>query len=278
MMRIDGNTRLIAHIGWPTSSFTAPLIYNPWFAASGINAAVVPMGVRAEDFANAFPAITRLTNFHGALITMPHKIAVVTHLDQASQAVVLSGCCNAVTRGADGRLAGDMFDGEGFLRAMQRKGRMAAGARALIVGCGGVGSAIAAALAGAGLAAVTLRDPDEGAMARLAARLAASFPALAIATGRSDPEGHDIVINASPLGMAEGDALPLDVSRLTPAMHVGEVVLKPALTPLLAAAQARGCTMQAGVDMLFEQIPAYLEFFGFPSTTPDELRRVAGIG
>src|SRR6202453_1662682 len=112
---IDGDTKLIAHIGYPTASFRAPSIYNPWFRRRGINAAVVPLGVRNENFREAFPQICRFTNFHGALITMPHKIAVMAMLDEVSTAVNVAGSCNAVKRGDDGRLIGDMFDGEGFV-------------------------------------------------------------------------------------------------------------------------------------------------------------------
>ena len=77
--------------------------------------------------------------------------------------------------------------------------------------------------------------------------------------------GFDIAINATPLGTYPGDPLPMDPSRLSPAALVGEVVLKPATTAFLAAAKARGMACVTGLDMLFEQIPAYLEFFGFPS-------------
>ena len=79
------------------------------------------------------------------------------------------------------------------------------------------------------------------------------------------------------MGMNEGDPLPVDMSRLDSGTFVGEVVMKQAITPFLAEAQKRGCEVQVGTDMLFEQIPAYLEFFGFPSTTPDRLRALAKI-
>ena len=98
-----------------------------------------------------------------------------------------------------------------------------------------------------------------------------------MSTGSTDPDGYEIVVNATPLGMNEGDPLPLDMSRVDPGAFVGEVVMKQAITPFLAAAQERGCQTQVGTDMLFEQIPAYLEFFGFPTTTPDELRAVARV-
>jgi shikimate dehydrogenase len=77
--------------------------------------------------------------------------------------------------------------------------------------------------------------------------------------------------------MKEGDPLPMDVSRIAPGTFVGEVVMKHEITPFLRAAQKKGCPIQVGTDMLFEQIPAYLEFFGFGTTTPDELRSVARI-
>ena len=93
----------------------------------------------------------------------------------------------------------------------------------------------------------------------------------------SDPAGYDLAVNATPLGMKPGDPLPFDVSRLEPSTFVGEVMLKQEITPLLAAARARGCRYQVGTDMLFEMIPAYLEFFGFGTATPDELRTVARV-
>ena len=276
-LAIDGHTKLIAHIGYPTGSFKAPMIYNPWFESVGLNALVVPMGVPASDFDAAFPAITRLTNFHGALITMPHKISVVEKLDEVSVAGRIAGSCNAVVRRPDGKLAGDMFDGEGFLRGMLRKGFTVKGRTALVIGCGGVGSAIAASLVGGGLTRIALFDVNKAATEGLAARLRAHYPDLVIETGSNDPAGHDCVVNATPLGMKPGDAMPCDVSRIAPATFAGEVVMAQETTAFLAAAQARGCRTQRGIDMLYEMIPAYLEFFRFPSTDPETLARLARI-
>src|SRR5450631_1568030 len=109
---LNGDTKIIAHVGYPTSTFKSPMIYNPWFDKNGLNACVVPLGVTAENFPRAFPEICRFTNFHGALITMPHKVAVLDLLDERSTAVRIAGACNAVRRDADGRLIGDMFDGD----------------------------------------------------------------------------------------------------------------------------------------------------------------------
>ncbi len=273
---IDGETKLIAHIGYPTASFRAPSIYNPWFRRRGINALVVPLGVPSENFREAFPQICRFSNFHGALITMPHKVAVVDWLDEASAAVRVAGACNAVRRSGD-TLIGDMFDGEGFVRAASGVGRGIAGQRVFIVGSGGVGSAIAAACAKAGAREIALDDTRVGAAQRLADRLQVNFPGLAVSLGSNDPSGFDIAVNATPLGTYPDDPLPMDPSRFSPSVLVGEVVLKPATTAFLAAAKARGLARVAGLDMLFEQIPAYLEFFGFPPATAAELRETAEI-
>jgi shikimate dehydrogenase len=274
-MALSGNTRILAHIGYPTTTFRAPSIYNPYFEAAGIDACVVPMGVRGEDFAASFPAILRFANAIGALITMPHKIAVVDMLDESSIAVRIAGSCNAVRRLPDGKLAGDMFDGEGFVRGLARKNVAMKSASALIAGAGGVGSAIAASLAGRGVARIVLSDPDPRAAARLAGRLTGHYPALAVKIGAPDPRGHDIAVNASPVGMNDGDPLPFDVAALDARTLVADVVLKTEITPLLAAAEAQGCTIQTGLDMLYEQIPGYLEFFGLPTTTPDVLRALS---
>jgi shikimate dehydrogenase len=274
---IRGTTELIAHIGFPTHAFKSPLIYNPYFEHAGIDAAVVPMGCRTERFPGLLAAVFTLTNIRGALIAMPHKVVAAALLDDASRAVRIAGSCNAVRRMEDGRLQGDLFDGEGFVRALRRKGCRPAGARALVVGAGGVGSAIAAALAAADARAIALFDIHPERTRALAIRLESSHPGLQITTDSNDPAGHDIVVNATPMGAHDHDPLPLEVERIGPGTWVGEVVLAREMTPLLIAAQARGCHVQVGADMLFEQIPAYLEFFGFPSTTPEHLRQLTEL-
>jgi shikimate dehydrogenase len=274
---ISGTTKLIAHLGYPTASFKAPMIYNPYFEKHAINAVVVPMGCKADDYPAFLRLVFRLSNIHGALITMPHKVTTVALLDEVSTTVQVAGSCNAVRLGADGCLIGEMFDGEGFVRGLQRKGRRLQGARAMVTGSGGAGSAIAASLAKAGVAALALYDPHTHIMNGLAERLGRFYPNLTVSTGSNDPANMDIVVNASPLGMNDGDPLPFDVTRIAPTTFVGEVVMKAEITPFLAAVRARGCQFQVGTDMLFEQIPAYLEFFGFRTTTPDELRDVARL-
>ena len=273
---ISGRTSLIAHLGYPTETFTAPIIYNPWFERNGIDAVVVPMGVIADDYPAFLRSLFRLSNIRGALVTMPHKVTTVALLDAVSVAVKVAGSCNAILRRADGSLYGDMFDGEGFARGAKRAGFDFAGAKCLVVGAGGVGSAIAAAIAVERPGLLALYDIRGDAVESLAARLRRHYPDLRVELRGNDPAGYDLVVNATPLGMNAGDPLSFDPARLDRRTFVGEVVLKGE-TPLVRAAASRGCRYILGTDMLFEQIPAYLEFFGYGTATPDELRAVARI-
>ena len=274
---ISGTTTLIAHLGYPTQSFKAPMIYNPYFEKKGIDAVVVPMGVMAQDYPSFLKTLFRLTNIRGALVTMPHKVTTLALLDEVTPTARIAGACNAILRRSDGSLLGDMFDGAGFVRGVKRSGRSVAAKRALVVGCGGVGSAIAASLAAAEVAMIGLFDANAASATALAKRLSTHYRTLEVKTGSNDPAGYDIIVNATPLGMKDGDPLPMDVNRIDPATLVGEVVMKQEYTPFLRQAKERGCPIQVGTEMLFEQIPAYLEFFGFGTATSDELRAVAKI-
>lgn len=276
-MNIDGNTELIAHIGHPTHSFKSPLIYNPYFEKEGINALVVPMGCQTGHYPNFLKSIFNLTNIRGALITMPHKVTTVALLDEVTPTVKVAGACNAVKRDEGGRLVGDMFDGTGFVRGVKRKGFDLEGKRVLVVGTGGVGSAIAASLAAEKIASISLFDLNTASSEALGHRLQSVYPQIQVKLGSNAPEGHDLVVNATPMGMNEGDPLPLDVSRIAPETFVGEVVMRQEMTAFLQAAKNRGCKVQVGSDMLFEQIPAYLEYFGLKTSTAEVLRSVARL-
>jgi shikimate dehydrogenase len=274
---ISGRTQLIAHLGYPTESFTAPMIYNPWFERRGIDAVVVPMGVLADDYPAFLRLLFRLSNIRGALVTMPHKVTTVALLDEVSRAAAIAGSCNAILRRDDGSLYGDMFDGEGFARGAEHNGFAFAGTACLVVGAGGVGSAIAAAIAARRPRRLAICDTRRNAAESLAARLGQYYPGLGVEIRGHDPAGCDLVVNATPLGMRPDDPLPFDPQRLDRNAFVADVVLSAAMTPLLRMAASRGCRTLIGTDMLFEQIPAYLDFFGYGGATPDELRAVARI-
>jgi shikimate dehydrogenase len=207
---------------------------------------------------------------------MPHKVTTAGLVDEITTAAKIAGSCNAILKRPDGSLLGDIFDGTGFTRGLRRKGFVFSGAKCLVVGSGGVGSAIAASLAAEGVQQLTIFDIHAESAEGLASRLRQHYPELLVRTGSSDAAGYDLVVNGTPLGMP-GDPLPMDITHLAPATFVGEVVMKTEMTPLLQAAQERGCRFQIGTDMLYEMIPAYLEFFGYGSTTAEELRRLSKI-
>ena len=275
---LSGKTTLIAHIGFPTTAFKAPLIYNPWFDSKGIDAMVVPMSVKAEDYPVSLREIFKMDNVHGALVTMPHKVTTASLVDEVSTTAKIAGACNAILKRPDGSLLGDMFDGSGFVRGIQRNGFKCEGAKVLLVGAGGVGSAIAASLAAAGIGAISVYKTKSDAAVNLVARLQQYYPQIDTRlVYTTDVTGFDLIVNGSPLGMKDDDPLPFDLTNLSPSTFVGEVVMKKEMTPLLEIAKAKGCPYVIGTAMLFEMIPAYLEFFGFGTTTPDELRAVAEI-
>lgn len=277
MHTINGLTELIAHIGYPTHSFKAPLIYNPYFASRGINAAVVPFAVEGIDYSDFIRSLFRSKNIRGALITMPHKVTTTVLADHLTPTARIAGSVNALKRDESGALVADMFDGEGFVRGIVRKGFKTVGAKALVVGSGGVGSAIAASLAKALVSELCVADTNVSSALALCGRLRENYPALKARVTSNDPTGFDLIVNATPLGMNSADPLPFNVEKIAATTFVGEVVMTQTMTPLLQAAAARGCAYQIGTDMLFEMIPAYLEFFGFPSATPDELRALAQL-
>ena len=275
---LSGKTTLIAHIGFPTTAFKAPLIYNPWFDSKGIDAMVVPMSVKAEDYPVSLREIFKMDNVHGALVTMPHKVTTASLVDEVSTTAKIAGACNAILKRPDGSLLGDMFDGSGFVLGIQRNGFKCEGAKVLLVGAGGVGSAIAASLAAAGIGAISIYKTKSDAAVNLVARLQQYYPQIDTRlVYTTDVTGFDLIVNGSPLGMKDDDPLPFDLTNLSPSTFVGEVVMKKEMTPLLEIAKAKGCPYVIGTAMLFEMIPAYLKFFGYGTATPDELRAVAKI-
>lgn len=274
---INGKSILLPMFGYPTEPFKAPYIYNPWFDNRNIDAVVVPMGIKPEDYAESLAAVFRMSNVHGALVTMPHKVRTVALMDNLSKTAQVAGSCNAILKRPDGSLLGDMFDGEGFVRGLKRNGFKCEGARCLLIGAGGVGSAIAASLAESGIAAVDVIKTRSQSADILVERLQTFFPQVRTRlVHNNDVKGFDLIVNGTPLGLP-GDPLPFDLTNLSPSTFVGEVVMKQEMTPLLEIARERGCAYVLGTEMLFEMIPAYLEFFGFGTTTPDELRSLAKI-
>jgi shikimate dehydrogenase len=256
----DGETGLIFFLGHPTAQAGSPQRLNPKFRRIGRNWLVVPADVPPRQVEPAVEGFLALRNVVGLIVTIPHKAWALTRCDEASEAAQAVGAVNVIRRN-QGRLMGDMLDGRGCLAALEARGHGVRGRSALLVGAGGAGSAIADALAGAGLAALTVHDVRPAQAAALLERLAGHHPACAARSGPPDPTGQDLVVNATPLGMRPDDPLPLNAGRLTGTEIVVDVIPKPEITPLLAAARAKGCAIQPGTAMLDGQMDLMVDFF-----------------
>jgi shikimate dehydrogenase len=228
------------------------------FEMRGHDAVMIPLQVRPADVDDFFTLAKKLPTLDGIVITVPHKPVAFGHCDTASERAKVLGVCNVMRREKDGSWRGDMTDGGGFVDALKRNDFDPKGKRALQVGAGGAGSAIALALAMEG-ASVTLADLDTAKRDALIARLGRHGHKIT-AVEKPDPAGFDLIVNATPAGMKPGDPLPVDASRLEARQFVADVITMPVITPLLQAALAKGGHIQNGVQMFEAQVDFITEY------------------
>ncbi|OZI19173.1 shikimate dehydrogenase [Bordetella genomosp. 9] len=262
MTSITGKTRLFGILADPIQHVQVPRRLNDHFAAAGFDGVMVPMHVRPDNLPAVVAALRGMENLGGVVVTAPHKTAVLALCDDASDVTRKIGAANVIRREPDGRLVATMLDGEGFVGGLRAEDRGVEGASAYMAGAGGAANAIAFALAGAGVARLTVANRTRARAEDLRQRILALHPGADVRVGTDDPSGHDLVVNATSLGMREGDALPLDVSRLRPEQLVCEVIMQPRETPLLLAARERGCAVHYGAPMLAAQLALMAEFLG----------------
>lgn len=265
---ISGNTDLYLIPGDPVTNVRLPRMFNRLFAEYGVAARMVPVRVRARDFAVWLKASFLADNVKGMVIAPPHKPLAVPLLDGVGLYARVAGSVNVVRRAGYGKLEGDLFDGEGIVAALDYYGMPFRGKRVLILGAGVSGAAIGVSLTqggeGQGAAELAFFDPSPGKSAGLAARIDAAFDAVVRAVASADPAGYDLIVNATALGLAPDDPLPCDAARLEPHAAVFDILLRGQPTPLVRAARARGLTAQGGFEMLVQQVPYYFEYFGLP--------------
>jgi shikimate dehydrogenase len=259
---VDGATRVYGIIGDPIAQVKSPEVMTARFRKAGRNAVMVPLHVRPERFDETLRGLMALANLDGLIATVPYKARVLPYIDTVLPTGQQVGAINAMKRGADGRWTGDMFDGRGLIRGLREHGLPVVDKRVMLLGTGGAGSAVAVAMAEAGAAAVTLYDRDEGKARALAGRVTAAYPGCKVEVGPVSLEGHDTLVNATPIGMAPGDGLPVELGPLDPRLLVIDVIMKPEVTPLLHHAQACGCHTVGGRAMLEGQVEEVVKFFG----------------
>ncbi|KQQ55668.1 shikimate dehydrogenase [Pseudomonas sp. Leaf127] len=254
MQQITGNTRVYAIIADPIHHVQTPTAINRLFAARDDDRVMVPFHVKTQDLAGVVEGLRSIQSLDGFIVTVPHKTAMLELCDSVSEAARLVGAVNAVRRGPDGLLHGDILDGAGFVSGLRQKGIEPARRSVYLAGAGGAGKAIAFALAEAGISSLTIYNRSAAKAQALIERLAGVFPDVAFTVGTDNPAGHDLLINSTSLGLAPGDSLPFDVSGLVPEQIVAEIIMQPAITPLLAAAMTKGCRIHDGLPMLLCQI------------------------
>lgn len=260
MRDVTGATRLVGILADPIHHVRTPQVLNPRFQALGIDAVILPMHVVPADLGAALAGLAKIRSLSGLVVTVPHKEAVTAFCAELGPEARLTGAANVLARLPDGRWAGEMLDGIGFVAGLRAAGIDPAGRSVLLAGAGGAAAAIAFALARAGIGRLVIANRTRPRAERLVARLRTTCPELHAQAGPADPAGFDLVINATSLGLLPGDPLPFDPDRLAPATIVAEVVMNPAITPLLAAAAARGCRIHEGVAMIEGQLDAIARY------------------
>lgn len=258
----DGATRLYGIIGDPVAQVKSPAVFNEKFRALGVNAVMVAVHARPDGFDDCMRGLKTLGNLDGLLVTLPYKGAALAHVEEILPAARRIGAVNALRREADGHWSGDMFDGQGFVAGLRASSLEPQGLSAMLIGAGGAGSAIADALAESGLAAITLFDRDTAKSEALAARLRQNHPACKVDVRPPTLVNKQLLINATPTGMAAGDGLPAELGPLDPSLFVADIIPAPEVTPLLAFARAGGCRTMGGAAMVRGQADAILRFFG----------------
>lgn len=244
-----GRSRLFPIIGDPIEYVESPSTLTQTFSGRGHDAFCVPLQIPQGCLATCMNALVEIPNVDGVLVTMPHKGAAFAYCATTSERAQRLKVVSVMRRNADGTWHGDMLDGLAFVKAQQQRGATVEGSRALLVGAGSAGSAIAVALLEAGVDKLAIHDTDESRVNDLI-YLIGSMGTKRVVPGSSDPSGYDLVFNATPLGMGEGDPLAVDVAQLTPSMFVGDVVAGHGTTPLIAAARKAGCDTATGSDMV----------------------------
>jgi shikimate dehydrogenase len=260
---ISGSTQLFGIVGDPITQVRSPEMFTAVFRSRGHDAILVPLHARPDDFERSVRGILALANLGGLVFTIPYKARATMFADALGPQARVVGAINALARDHGG-WKGEIFDGLGCVEAFRRRGIPLAGRRIMLIGAGGAGQAVAVAIAGERPAAMRVFDIDDRRADALASKLAGVDATIAVEVGAPRVEDADVLLNVSPVGMLDDARVPVDVERLPPALVVFDAVVKPDRTPLLALAEASGCTTVYGREMMRGQVDRVADFFFGP--------------
>jgi len=263
MTLITGNTRVFYILGDPVAQVRAPEVYNHLFQQHGIDAVLVPLKLPAAALPGFLAHGMKADNIGGFWATIPHKSALAALLQPTDPVAAIAGAVNAVKRHADGRLEAALFDGIGFVKGLDHFGIGLSGRRVLVVGAGGGGHAVAAAMAQRGPATLAVFNRTRERASSLVERLQPIAGSAAVVADSADPAGFDLIVNCTSQGLKADDALPFDPAGVDAGAAVVDIIMSKVPTPLLRECRARGLKAEAGFEMLVQQVPEYLRFFDF---------------
>lgn len=259
---------LLGLIGSPIAHSATPAAQEAAARAAGIEAhyhLIEVAGAGRDDLAAMLDGIRRL-GFSGINVTFPYKEAVVPLLDGLSEQAAAMGAVNTVVVN-DGRLIGHNTDASGFATAYRRLGRQDDDKPVAIIGAGGVGKAIAFALAGCGVTRLRLYDTDRNKAEALAAALDARAETTIAASAEAAAEGAAGIVNGTPIGMLPDRGIPIEAGAINASQWVADAVYHPLYTPLLKAAQKAGATVMTGRELAIHQgVDAFRLFTGLEAS------------
>ncbi len=282
---IDGTTKLLGVLGWPVEHSMSPVMHNAAIQAAGLNACYVPFPCPPEALGDVIAGLRGMA-FLGANVTIPHKQAVIEHLDGLSEESRFTGSVNTLYWEGD-RLMGTSTDAPGAVLNLRQAGIKLDGKRVVILGTGGAARALAFVLARGSFAGssggtetfalpqITILGRDRAKAERLTQDIAAGSAAgTAVRAGllsafASLGSGADLLINCTSVGMApDVSECPIDPKLLEPRQAVYDIVYQPRETVLLREAKATGCQTVEGIGMLVHQGAAsFRTWFGHDPDT-----------
>ena len=259
MQTINGETKLFPILGDPIAQVRSPEFLTGILHRREENAIVPPMHVTPDKLVETVDILKAMQNVHGLVITVPHKIPSLKVCDAVSERAKFVGSVNIIRKQSDGSLYGDNVDGIGYMDGIKKEGFEVQGKRALLIGAGGAGSAVAFEILQRGAAYLAIFDVDADRLNSLVSRLNARFPGR-VGAGDQNPTGFDLVANVTPVGMRAGDPYPVAVERLTGAQFVADAITKPAVSPMVEYARSLGCNTMVGAGMFNAEAEILVDF------------------
>lgn len=259
MQTLNGETILFPILGDPIAQVRSPEFLTELLARREQNAIVPPMHVTPEDFTSTIQTLKAMQNVHGIVITIPHKIPSLKVCDVVSERAEFVGSVNIIRKQSNGQLYGDNVDGIGYLDGIKKEGFEVIGKRALLIGAGGAGSAVAFEILHRGAEHLSIFDVDNARLSSLVERLAARFPGR-VSVGNQNPTGFDLVANVTPVGMRAGDPYPVQIEHLNGQQFVADAITKPAVSPMVEYARSLGCNTMVGAGMFNAEAEILVDF------------------